>query len=89
MIFHLLDGVSELDTLDEESYKRSTLLMSQIRDNLTLWCVNLLMKECIVSCIPIKPCSHITSAFAFASNFKNGFGATNDGFGATNDGVYN
>jgi len=28
---------SQLDTLDEESYKDSTLIMQLLRDNLTLW----------------------------------------------------
>ena len=32
------DGaISELDTLNEESYKDSTLIMQLLRDNLTLW----------------------------------------------------
>jgi len=31
------DAVSELDSIEEESYKESTLLMQLIRDNLTLW----------------------------------------------------
>jgi len=31
------DAIAELDTLDEESYKDSTLIMQLIRDNLTLW----------------------------------------------------
>nr|ACJ84536.1 unknown [Medicago truncatula]AFK35461.1 unknown [Medicago truncatula] len=31
------DGVSELDTLNEDSYKDSTLIMQLLRDNLTLW----------------------------------------------------
>ena len=29
--------IAELDTLDEESYKDSTLIMQLLRDNLTLW----------------------------------------------------
>ena len=29
--------VTQLDTLDEESYKDSTLIMQLLRDNLTLW----------------------------------------------------
>ncbi len=33
----ILDSVSELDTLSEESYKDSTLTMQLLRDNLTLW----------------------------------------------------
>ena len=31
------DAVSELDTLNEDSYKDSTLIMQLLRDNLTLW----------------------------------------------------
>ena len=31
------DAVSELDSLNEESYKDSTLIMQLLRDNLTLW----------------------------------------------------
>jgi len=31
------DAVPELDALDEESYKESTLIMQLLRDNLTLW----------------------------------------------------
>ena len=29
--------MTELDTLSEESYKDSTLIMQLLRDNLTLW----------------------------------------------------
>lgn len=31
------DAITELDTLSEESYKDSTLIMQLLRDNLTLW----------------------------------------------------
>jgi 14-3-3 protein epsilon len=31
------DAISELDSLNEESYKDSTLIMQLLRDNLTLW----------------------------------------------------
>ena len=31
------DAITELDTLNGESYKESTLIMQQLRDNLTLW----------------------------------------------------
>ena len=30
-------AIAELDTLNEESYKDSTLIMQLLRDNLTLW----------------------------------------------------
>jgi len=33
-------AIAELDTLDEESYKDSTLIMQLLRDNLTLWTSN-------------------------------------------------
>ena len=40
--FHLTkqtfdDAIAELDTLSEESYKDSTLIIQLLRDNLTLW----------------------------------------------------
>merc|ERR1712093_725135 len=31
------DAIAELDTLSEESYRDSTLIMQLLRDNLTLW----------------------------------------------------
>merc|ERR1711860_298887 len=31
------DAIAELDTLNEDSYKDSTLIMKLLRDNLTLW----------------------------------------------------
>jgi len=31
------DAIAELDTLEEENYKDSTLIMQLIRDNMTLW----------------------------------------------------
>ena len=31
------DAISQLDTLSDESYKESTLVMQQLRDNLTEW----------------------------------------------------
>jgi len=31
------DAIAELETLDEDSYKDSTLIMQLLRDNLTLW----------------------------------------------------
>ncbi|GAB0495805.1 hypothetical protein MMPV_007111 [Pyropia vietnamensis] len=34
------DAIAELDTLDESSYKDSTLIMQLLRDNLTLWSSN-------------------------------------------------
>jgi 14-3-3 protein epsilon len=31
------EAISQLDTLGEDSYKDSTLIMQLLRDNLTLW----------------------------------------------------
>lgn len=31
------EAISELDSLNEESYKDSTLILQLLRDNLTLW----------------------------------------------------
>jgi hypothetical protein len=31
------EAIAELDTLGEDSYKDSTLIMQLLRDNLTLW----------------------------------------------------
>ena len=60
--FTFLDSVCELDALDEESYKESTVLMSQIRDNLTLWYEHFLIKEYVV------PLSAITSIVSVRLN---------------------
>lgn len=36
------EAIAELDTLSEESYKDSTLIMQLLRNNLTLWTSDLL-----------------------------------------------
>jgi 14-3-3 protein epsilon len=38
------DAIAELDTLSEDSYKDSTLIMQLLRDNLTLWTSDLISK---------------------------------------------
>ena len=47
------EAISELDTLSEESYKDSTLIMQLLRDNLTLWTSDMqsegLLNVCLVS----------------------------------------
>ena len=39
------EAIAELDTLDEESYKDSTLIMQLLRDNLTLWTTDVQSEE--------------------------------------------
>lgn len=39
------DAIAELDTLSEESYKDSTLIMQLLRDNLTLWTSDMQAEE--------------------------------------------
>ena len=46
------DAIAELDTLSEESYKDSTLIMQLLRDNLTLWTSDLNSKSTFSSKVP-------------------------------------
>jgi len=39
------DAIAELDSLNEESYKDSTLIMQLLRDNLTLWTSDMQSEE--------------------------------------------
>ena len=39
------EAITDLDTLDDESYKDSTLIMQLLRDNLTLWTSELVDEE--------------------------------------------
>lgn len=45
------EAIAELDTLSEESYKDSTLIMQLLRDNLTLWTSDLPEDGGTVLCI--------------------------------------
>ena len=46
------DAIAELDTLSEESYKDSTLIMQLLRDNLTLWTSDMQAEgEGIIQCV--------------------------------------
>jgi hypothetical protein len=40
------EAIAELDTLGEESYKDSTLIMQLLRDNLTLWTSDMQVRAC-------------------------------------------
>ncbi len=44
------EAIAELDTLGEESYKDSTLIMQLLRDNLTLWTSDMQVFTCAHSC---------------------------------------
>nr|XP_025726007.1 14-3-3 protein theta-like [Callorhinus ursinus] len=43
------EAIAELDTLNEDSYKDSTLIMQLLRDNLTLWTSDSAGEECDVA----------------------------------------
>lgn len=42
------EAIAELDTLGEESYKDSTLIMQLLRDNLTLWTSDMQVNNSVV-----------------------------------------
>ena len=46
------EAIAELDTLGEESYKDSTLIMQLLRDNLTLWTSDMAVRQHILKCGP-------------------------------------
>jgi hypothetical protein len=48
------EAIAELDTLGEESYKDSTLIMQLLRDNLTLW-----TSDMQVGCLVAAAASHM------------------------------
>jgi len=52
------DAIAELDTLGEESYKDSTLIMQLLRDNLTLWTSD--MTVSINNTIYVDHCSSLS-----------------------------
>ncbi|WVZ04938.1 hypothetical protein V8G54_018284 [Vigna mungo] len=54
------EAISELDTLGEESYKDSTLIMQLLRDNLTLWTSDITVSLSLLYCMVLK-----ISCFAF------------------------
>ncbi|CAH1428532.1 unnamed protein product [Lactuca virosa] len=43
------ESIAELDTLGEESYKDRTLIMQMLRDNLTIWTSDALVKAMLSS----------------------------------------
>ena len=43
------EAIAELDTLGEESYKDSTLIMQLLRDNLTLWTSDMQVMHLLLS----------------------------------------
>lgn len=48
------EAIAELDTLGEESYKDSTLIMQLLRDNLTLWTSDMQVRSCLRSAIDLQ-----------------------------------
>jgi hypothetical protein len=55
------EAISELDTLGEESYKDSTLIMQLLRDNLTLWTSDITVSLSLSLSPPSLPLSVCTS----------------------------
>lgn len=51
------DAIAELDSLSEESYRDSTLIMQLLRDNLTLWTTDM-QTEGLSVCPLYVYCSH-------------------------------
>lgn len=45
------EAIAELDTLGEDSYKDSTLIMQLLRDNLTLWTSDMQVHSCLSWCL--------------------------------------
>ncbi len=45
------EAIAELDTLGEESYKDSTLIMQLLRDNLTLWTSDMQVRVAVPRCL--------------------------------------
>ena len=61
------EAIAELDTLGEESYKDSTLIMQLLRDNLTLWtsdmqvgafCPSFAVCICVTSTLSMSAVTH-------------------------------
>ena len=55
------EAIAELDTLGEESYKDSTLIMQLLRDNLTLWTSDAQVRTQTVLTLLILTCLHFSS----------------------------
>jgi len=60
------DAIAELDTLSEESYKDSTLIMQLLRDNLTLWTSDLQDAQAAEKPAEEKSTSEVPAAAAAA-----------------------
>ena len=59
------EAIAELDSLGEESYKDSTLIMQLLRDNLTLWTSDMQVSRFMVPIVPydlFEPGPNIPSA---------------------------
>ena len=50
------EAIAELDTLGEESYKDSTLIMQLLRDNLTLWTSDMQVRVALAPALSTAPC---------------------------------
>lgn len=48
------EAIAELDSLGEESYKDSTLIMQLLRDNLTLWTSDVQVGNSVCVCVCVR-----------------------------------
>ncbi|CAN1340846.1 14-3-3-like protein B (Fragment) [Linum perenne] len=53
-ILNQSEAIAEIDTLGEESYKDSTLIMQLLRDNLTLWTSDVQVSAYLSTCFDVR-----------------------------------
>ena len=59
------EAIAELDTLGEESYKDSTLIMQLLRDNLTLWTSDVQVGVSLPFCVSLYSMIYLLEVMVF------------------------